>query len=271
MNPEVLNQISFKEMNKDPKLHRIENTEEAVKKLLSTAGNKGIGKTQIHKLLALNNLEENTIFSFGFKKHHFGPYSDEVNKTLKTLSQQNTIQEKKESVYDYEKTEYVIKNKEKDDDSLKQTYEKYNEYGARALGDKCYNTLYLKKKGEREEEWSLTVKSKIDELLELNYSLFTTFYELEINENKKILVCTSFDYISKLLTELKNKYKQHDQVAVGKLLYNIDSFLDKWQKIKILADEGNPSNIISLYNEANKKFKFINEESEKNNVFESVF
>ncbi|MEA3515288.1 MAG: hypothetical protein U9R34_07445 [Nanoarchaeota archaeon] len=274
-----LNEISIDNLYKKPKLTKFENKDLLIFSLLTFK--REIGQTESHKFMFLAFAESHIELPFKFAKNKYGPFSRALQTEIEDIQDKGLIEITPKPVHDYSKKIIVLSSKgkkklreeyeeiEKISHKLKRIFEQYSDYNATALVKYCYNEYMLRSKGKKILEWETERKSKINELNLLNRSLMNEFSNLEYNENKKILICTSLDYISKILEN--PMLFEIDEVISGVFIKNIEIYLNNWNKISIFSKEQNNLGIDKFIKENNEIFLFLNKLAGDYNVAESIF
>lgn len=276
---ECLNEISIDSLYKKPKLTKLENKDLLIFSLLKLK--REIGQTESHKFMFLAFAELHIDLPFKFTKNIYGPFSRDLQTEIEKIQDRGLIEIIPKPVYNYPKKIIILSSKgkkklkeeyreiEKISQKLKGIFEQYSDYNAAALVKYCYNEYLLRNKGKKKLEWETERKSRINELKLLNRSLMNEFSNLEYNENKKILICTSLDYISKILEN--PMLFEIDEVISGVFIKNIEIYLNNWNKISILAKDQNKLGIDKFIKENNEIFLFLNKLAGDYNVAESIF
>ena len=277
----MLSNISFNDFYKEFNLKSIEDKRLFLLALLDS--NKGFGTTQIHKLSFLSFAEGRLMIPFKFTKWPHGPFSEELRDELGSLEEEGLIDKNCEQVINYSKDTRAISIKgrefinlhkedlEKIKKELKETLSNHDE-GAKSLERYCYEKYFLKPDNKRNEEWDAFIKNKIKDILfilDVRTREVENFEEME--EQKRSLILTSFDYVSEILEKLFSS-NGVDEVIKGVLVKNIEEYIDKWGEILRLAQK--PSSIEEVKTklfEIRKIFRFINESARTYGVFESIF
>jgi len=277
----MLSNISFNDFYKEFNLKSIEDKKLFLLALLDS--NKGFGTTQIHKLSFLSFAEGRLMIPFKFTKWPHGPFSEELRDELGSLEEEGLIDKNCEQVINYSKDTRTISikgrefiNLHKEDlerikKELKETLSNHDE-GAKSLKRYCYEKYFLKPDNKKNEEWDAFIKNKIKDILfilDVRTREVENFEELE--EQKRSLILTSFDYVSEILEKLFSS-NEIDEVIKGVLVENIEEYIDKWGEILRLAQK--PSSIEEIKTklfEIRKIFRFINESARTYGVFESIF
>lgn len=273
--------ITTEEFFEEKKLSKIDDRELFILTLAQLK--KGLGLVDAYKYSFLAFAENHLLVPLKFIKYHYGPFSREMNHEINALKEEGLLKIEKERVIDFYKKEIKLtpkgerKIKENSrkikqiSDKLKKTIEVYSDYTATALVRHCYDDFLLRKKGNNISSWETQRKSEISQLRMLNGVLINYFDNLEIDENKKILICTSLDYTNKLLDD--SLLNQIDEVISGTILRNIRVYLENWNQISILLkeEENCEVKVRNLLKENQKIFSFLNELSEEYNIKESVF
>lgn len=279
--PKNFDKVSVTDLLSESKLDKIEEKDLPIFSLLKLK--KKLGATEFHKYLFLSFAEDHIILPFKFEKHFYGPFSRDLEKEIIVLKNKGLINVKRERIIDFSKKNITLTKKGKDQlkknseelssvsRKLKKVLNKYSDYGARGLGNFCYDTYLLRPKRKSISEWEIERKSKISKLRSLNTNLLNEFSNFSIEENKKILICTSLDYTNNLLeSKALNKV---DEVISGTLLKNIESYLNNWNKISIMLKENkiDQDSLIKIIKENNKVFSFLNKVAKEYDVMDSVF
>jgi uncharacterized protein YwgA len=151
-----LSAISNSVLFEQPKLSKINNDKLCVLSTINLAreefkNQRFLSVTQLQKILFLQYAEGHTLLPFRFSKHYFGPYSQELDNSIKDLTSEGLILIQEEKVIDFPKkalhltqkgrTE-ITRNREeviRIQNKIKYIMNKYSEYNARALEDYCYS------------------------------------------------------------------------------------------------------------------------------------
>lgn len=274
----MLSQFTFSDFYGEEKLNEVKNANSFLYALLSF--NK-FNKTQIQKLSFLAFAENDILLPFKFIKHNHGPFSGELTETLDKLKSDHKIEEKiinhswgHEDVYNISSsTQEEIKN-DKEINHLKVLIKDLVEtfdMNAKSLERYCYNNYLLKYKGQDKSEWESKVKNKINDLLILLEERIDDLKRIDdLEESKKMVVLSSFDYIENLLKRLFSNMAI-DQIIRGVLIKKVEEYINLWGEILRLAEENNTQQIKTLLEKSKKIFYFLNRSSEMYGVFESVF
>lgn len=276
----MLFKIPFDDFYEDVPLEHIGNKKSVILALLDEKD--GLGTTQVHKLLFLAFAEGKILLPFSFAKYHYGPFSDEITCTLNELEREGIIQSMKEKVITLNKNIFSLasnwQNKGGIDrkeilgvkEILKKTIDAHDE-GARSLEKYCYKTYFLMPKTQSPSEWRAMVKNRISDLRDLLNERKKKIEDFEeIEETKRVMILSSFDYISSLLDKLYST-EGIDQVIQGVLIKNSEDYINLWGEVLRLAKEGSLEEIKRLLLDIRKTFSFINEVAARYLVFESIF
>lgn len=276
----MLSQISFNDFSEEFKLQNIDDKNLTILTLLSEKNK--IGSTQVHKLMFLTFAEKRIMLPFNFSKWPHGPYSENLQSSLLQLKKDNLIDVAKEKVITFDKDSWTIstegqklmdENKQKVA-HIKKLIEgtlKDHDEGAISLEKYCYDKFFLKPKNKTEEEWKASIKQKIEDLrtlLESRKKEIDSFEEIE--DTKRAIILSSFDYIDSLLQKIFSS-KDIDQVIQGILLNNTEEYINIWGEVLRLAKDDSTDKIKLLLLQIREIFRFINEVSSKYCVFESIF
>lgn len=280
-NPESsLVKIPFADFYEEVKLTLIDDKESLILALLNF---KKLSKTQIHKLIFLTFADGKIFIPFKFTKNQNGPFSEELNTSLEKLKHKNLISlTKPEKVKDYDKRCWILTEQgktvlkenssviEKIKANIADVLSDHDE-GASSLKRYCYKTYFLKPKEKTDAEWDVVIKNKIEDLrllLEERKKEIESFEDLE--EIKKTIILTSFDYIENLLQRLLSY--NIDQVIRGVLIKNIEDYIDLWGCFLQFINKKTPlEQIETTLSDVRNVFQFINLSAESYGVFESVF
>ncbi len=113
------------------------------------------GKTKLVKMLYLLEKERKIKTGLKFKLHHYGPYSDDIDKILINLEKEGYIKTQKGKKFDYTEISYIptkkllsedlglTKNEIKNIESLER---KYRSLSASELSNYIYEVYITKKK-----------------------------------------------------------------------------------------------------------------------------
>lgn len=285
----MLSNISFNDFYEEVKLDSSSDKNLSLIALLNF--NKDLGKTQIQKLLFLAFAEGKVILPFKFKKHNYGPFSQEIEDTIVELRTDGFLNKNIErvKVIDKEKEVPILSETgktflKKNQDKIKAIMEKLepillkyeDENGkiqtARSLERYCYETYFLKLEDKSEEEHQITLNQKIKNLIIVLKSMEEEVNSIkEVEEVKKILILSSLDYIKNLLGNIHSPHV--DQVIKGVLIKNCQDYIENWGEILTVSKSKKDSTqkISSLLLENRRLFRFINEISKEYEVFDSVF
>lgn len=276
----MLSNISFNDFSEEVKLQNLNNKNLTILTLLSEKNK--IGSTQVHKLMFLAFAEGRVILPFSFAKWSHGPYSEDLQNSLLQLKKDNLVDMKKEKVINFEKDSWIIsKTGQKIIEGNKQevahikkliekTLKEHDE-GAISLEKYCYDNFFLKPKNKTDEEWTASIKQKVEDLrtiLDSRKKEIASFEEIE--ETKRAIVLSSFDYMDHLLQKVFS-LKNIDQVVQGVLLKNTEEYINLWGEVLRLAKDDSTDKIKLLLFRIREIFSFINEVASKYCVFESIF
>lgn len=276
----MLSKISFDEFYEEEKLDSIGDKKSTILALLSQK--KKLSSTQIHKLLFLAFAEGKILLPFTFIKHHYGPYSLEIKSTVDELERVGAIRTTKEKVISLDKNVIFLsdnwqnleginqENVTKIIRLLKSLIESHDE-GARSLENYCYKAYFLNPKNQNPAEWRAMVKNKISDLRDLLHERKKKVEDFEeIEEEKRVMILSSFDYIDSLLEKIFSR-DDLDQVIQGVLIKNSEDYINCWGEVLRLIKEGSLDEIKKLLFEIRRTFRFINEVAAQYSIFESVF
>jgi len=276
----MLSNISFNEFSEEAKLQSLEDKNLTILTLLSEKNK--IGSTQVHKLMFLTFAEKRVMLPFDFAKWPHGPYSENLQSSLLQLKKDNLIDVAKEKVITFDKDSWTIstegqklmdENKQKVN-QIKKLIEgtlKEHDEGAISLEKYCYDNFFLKPKNKTEEEWTASIKQKIEDLrtlLESRKKEISSFEEIE--DSKRAIILSSFDYMDSLLQKIFSM-KDIDQVVQGVILKNTEEYINLWGEVLRLAKDDSTDKIKLLLFKIREIFRFVNEVASKYCVFESIF
>src|SRR3989344_925980 len=148
---------------------------------------------------------------------------------------------------------------------------KEHDEGAISLEKYCYDNFFLKPKNKTEEEWTASIKQKIEDLrtlLESRKKEISSFEEIE--DSKRAIILSSFDYMDSLLQKIFSM-KDIDQVVQGVILKNTEEYINLWGEVLRLAKDDSTDKIKLLLFKIREIFRFVNEVASKYCVFESIF
>lgn len=276
----MLSSVPFEEFSKEAVLESIDDPNLTVFALLNHRNR--LGSTQIHKLIFLAFAEGRILMPFSFAKWSYGPYSEGLQTSLMQLQKQNLVKMNKEKVIDHDKNSWVISpegqkvvelNKQKIvqiEKLIERTLKEHDE-GAISLEKYCYDNFFLKPEGKTGEDWKASIKQKIEDLRVLLESRKKEIESIdEIEDTKKSIILSSFDYMDSLLQKIFS-LKDIDQVIQGVLLKNLEEYINLWGEVLRLAkDDSTEQMKLNLY-KIREIFRFVNEVAYRYSVFESVF
>lgn len=281
---EMLSDISFEDFSREEELLEFDNKRNVVLGLLKSYN--GLSAKQEQKLIFLSMVEDNIIFPFNFKKNHYGPYSQDLEKVTRELDNEKIISIETKSFIGQNGKPYNLKERNltetgksiTNDDVIKLSeifsdiisrYKEDNELSnAAGLESHCYKTYYLTKK--ETDEWKNSIKSKIYDILSLLEDRVQIIEKKEELEEKGDLILMAFDYMKNLLNKILSK--EIDQVVRGVLIKKSEEYVEKWGEILLLEKENTTKREFNkILSEEKKLFKFINNWAAFNDVCDSVF
>lgn len=223
--------MSFNELFDKEEIMSFDSQEAIISTLLSRFD--VLNSTQIHKILFLSSVEGEVNIPFTFKKHNYGPFSDEISSLLDTLKENNEINEKSEiktnfygSTYPENTISLNKENVEINTEFDKLLEEMFNLLNNRAtyLKDKCYEEYYLKYASELDQIYNKRIEMEIENLKE-ELSILNESIELSIslNDKDKFDILTNLDYLNEILSK---NLLELEMVARGIILNKINEFID---------------------------------------------
>lgn len=277
----VLSQIPFGNFYDEIELGLIQDRGLFILALLDSK--KNIGTTQIHKLSFLVFVEGKIMVPFKFAKWPHGPFSNELKETLEKFEKERIIKRKRTKIFSFdknstsisEKGEKILKKRDKEIKEIKKFIEKIiknHDEGAISLERYCYNNYFLRPEREDKEKWSESIKNKIKDLLLILNSRIKEVRDIEeLEEEKRAIILTSFNYIENLFQKLFSS-RNIDEVVKGVLIKSMEEYLKMWgELLSLIKKPIKTKEINKLLLGIRVNFKFINEVAERYGVFESIF
>jgi len=277
----VLSQIPFGNFYDEIELGLIQDRGLFILALLDSK--KNIGTTQIHKLSFLVFVEGKIMVPFKFAKWPHGPFSNELKETLEKFEKERIIKRKRTKIFSFDKNSTsisekggkILKKRYKEIKEIKKFIEKIiknHDEGAISLERYCYNNYFLRPEREDKEKWSESIKNKIKDLLLILNSRIKEVRDIEeLEEEKRAIILTSFNYIENLFQKLFSS-GNIDEVVKGVLIKSMEEYLKMWgELLSLIKKPIKTKEINKLLLGIRVNFKFINEVAERYGVFESIF
>lgn len=277
----VLSQIPFGNFYDEIELGLIQDRGLFILALLDSK--KNLGTTQIHKLSFLVFVEGKIMVPFKFAKWPHGPFSNELKEMLEKFEKERIIKRKRTKIFSFdknstsisEKGEKILKKRDKEIKEIKKFIEKIiknHDEGAISLERYCYDNYFLRPEREDKEKWSESIKNKIKDLLLILNSRIKEVRDIEeLEEEKRAIILTSFNYIENLFQKLFSS-GNIDEVVKGVLIKSMEEYLKMWgELLSLIKKPTKTKEINKLLLGIRVNFRFINEVAERYGVFESIF
>jgi len=284
----MLSDVSFDTIYSEGEVTSFDNSEKVALALLGSYP-EGYRKKQFHKVAFLSNTDGMNIMPFKFKKHNYGPFSDELVDTIGRLEDNGLVEIKEKKIHTYKATVTKLSKKgkeamKKDKDIqeiakvFKSIISQYIEDGVLANGEfletYCYKSFNLKK-DEFEKEWQLETKNRVEELRCVINNRITNVGSMDnLDQQKKDVILMYFDYLDNLLLRIYEtvESKNMDQVLSGILIKFTEKIMEKWgELISLENDVDSTEDTTKRVKEANNLFKFVNQTCTQYTFFESVY